>query len=104
MPFIEAFFTHEVKLKPFVRMGGGMPVYGKTKTMKCRLQRGKLLKTPKSTADGVIDEAPHGMKMFCVGKPIPLRSVVEYHGREFIVVDCRIAAGFKDDHLEVMLE
>jgi len=104
VPMIESFFTKQVVIKPFIRQGSGEPVYGEIETRKCRMERGLNLKTVYKNPDGQIDDTAASAKMFCVGKPIPPRSIVTYEGQEFTVINCADHGGFSNDHLEVYLE
>ena len=104
MAIIEGFFTQTVIVKPFLRQGSGEPVYGKTEPRKCRLERGLNLKTVYKDRDGQIDQNVASAKMFCVGTPIPPRSIVTFEGAEYTVINCRDHGGFVGDHLEVYLE
>ena len=104
MSLIEMFFTQSATITPFVREGNGEPVYGKTETRPCRMERGKHLQNVYSNNDGTVDQALASAKMFCTGAPIPERSLVVCDGQEFVVINCEIKNGFADNHLEVYLE
>lgn len=103
MALIENFFNQVAVITPFIRDGGGEPIYGESETRKCRLERGKFLRRGGS-ADGTIDELIGNARMFCVGDPIPARSFVACEGQEFTVIDCAVKNGFLDHHLEVALQ
>ena len=98
------FFTQTATITPFVREGSGGPVYGKTETRVCRMERGKHLQNVYKNADGTIDQTVAQAKMFCTGSPIPERSLVVCEGQEFVVINCEVKNGFADHHLEVYLE
>ena len=104
MPMIEAFFTQRVTIKSFVREGNGEPLYGKEETRKCRLELSPNLRTVSKNAGGQIDQVPASARMFCVGSPIPARSIVVHDGQEYTVISCASMGGFAGDHLEVFLE
>lgn len=104
MALIDAFLKQMVKIKPYIRTAGGEPVYGREETRKCRLERGCNLQATYKDPDGQIDQILANARMFCRGEPIPDRSVVSFEGREYTVIKCFVASGFRDDHLEVYLE
>ncbi len=104
MALIEMFFTKTVTIRPYVRMGAGEPVYGEPETRRCRLERGKQLRSVMLNPSGVIDQAPAGARMYCVGEPIPTGSIVEDGDRDYVVTQCLVLNGFMDDHLEVTLQ
>lgn len=105
MSVIERFFTQVVTIKPFIREGSGMPVYGDTETRKCRLEFGIKHRSPRGRgASGVLDTTTAGCRMFCCGEPIPMKSIVIYKDMEFVVADCHIMRAFSVSHLEVELE
>lgn len=104
MALIEMFFTQTAAVTPFERMGNGVPIYGQTYTIKCRLERGKHLQNVYKNLDGTGDSIVANAKMFCVGEAIPDRSLVVCDGQEFTVINCDVKNGFADDHLEVYLE
>ncbi len=54
MAIIAALFRQTVTIHPFVRHGGGVPIYGEPETRKCRIETGKRLASGK--ASGVLDE------------------------------------------------
>ena len=103
MPLIQLFFRQSVTILPFLRIGDGQPIYGEPETRKCRLERGKTL-VKGFTPAGVANAAPAGARMYCTGSPIPLGSIVETEERDYIVTQCLVLNGFKDDHLEVTLQ
>ena len=103
MALIEFFFRQTATIQPFVRDGGAVPIYGAATTRPCRLQRGKYLYSY-GGADGTTDQIVGKAKMFCVGDPIPNRSIVTCDGQEFVVLDCAVKNGLADHHLEVLLE
>lgn len=100
------FFTQTAVITPFVREGSGVPVYGENETRKCRMERGKHLQTSNLGFSGgsTVDQTVANAKMFCVGSPIPERSLVVCDGQEFTVINCEVKNGFRDHHLEVYLE
>ena len=102
MALIEFFFRQTATIRPFLRDAGAEPIYGDSETRECRLQRGKYL-TQAGGASGTVDQIAGNAKMFCVGNPIPSRSIVECDGQEYVVIDCAVKNGFADHHLEVML-
>ena len=104
MALIEAFFRHEVSILPFIRQGSGEPVYGLAETRRCRIERGLNLKTVYKNPDGQMDEIVASARMFCVGSPIPPRSIVTFEGTDYTVINCAVMNGFRDNHLEVYLE
>lgn len=104
MGLIEVFFNHTITIKPFIRMGGGEPVYGPNEIRRCRFENGRNLKTVYKNPSGQIDETVAGAKVFCCGNPIPERSVVTHKGSNYIVISCAEIEGFGPSHLEVMLE
>lgn len=103
MSLIELFFGQIAIITPFVREASGEPVYGPPDVRKCRMERGKHLTTG-GGASGTVDQTVAQAKMFCVGEPIPERSIVECDGQVFIVINCEVMRGFADNHLEVYLE
>lgn len=104
MALIELFFTQTVTIQPFIRQGAGVPIYGETETRKCRLERGRKARSSGFGASGVVDDEPAGARMYCVGSPIPVGSIVGYGGRDYVVTQCLVMNGFMDDHLEVTLQ
>ena len=104
MSMIERFFTQEVKIRPFVRDGSGIPIYGEPETRKCRIEFGVKLNRSGHGASGTVESVPAGARMFCTGDPIPMRSIVTYKDRDFTVNGCNIMRGFASSHLEVSLE
>ena len=104
MGMIEAFFTQTVTIKNYVRQGSGEPIYGKMEMRKCRIESGLNMKTVYKNPDGQIDQTVASARMFCVGPPIPPRSIVTFEGQELTVINCRDHGGFANDHLEVYLE
>ena len=104
MALIEMFFTQTATITPFLRMGSGKAVYGKPETRPCRMERGKRLQNVYKNLDETGDEVVANARMFCVGEPIPHRSIVECDGQQFTVIDCDVMHTFADHHLEVYLE
>lgn len=104
MALIELFFTQTAVIMPYVRQGPGEAIYGEPETRKCRLEIGMILKNEGKGQYGVINATPSGARMYCVGKPIPAGSIVEYGDRNYVVTDCKVMNGFADDHLEVILQ
>lgn len=103
MGLIEMYFTQLATITPFVREGDAEPVYGEAETRKCRMERGRHLVSG-GAANGTTEQIVANAKMFCVGDPIPTRSLVQCDGQEFVVLSCDIMRGFADHHLEVYLE
>lgn len=103
MALIEAFFCQEATIRPYLREGSGEPIYGETETRPCRMERGRKIKTTYKNPDGQIDQVVAEAKMFCVGSPIPEKSLVTCDGQEFVVIQCKVLNGFYDHHLEVYL-
>lgn len=103
MSLIELLFTQEATIKPFVREGSGVPVYGTEETRRCRMERGKHL-TVRDAGAGTTEQSTANAMMFCTGDPIPERSLVSCDGQDFVVINCEVLHGFADHHLEVYLE
>lgn len=103
MPLIEAFFKQTATIRPYLREGGGGPLYGEEETRACRMERGRHIQTVYKYVDGQVDEVLANAKMFCIGDLIPEKSLVIYDGQEMTVIQCKVATGFKDHHLEVYL-
>lgn len=93
-----------VTIKPYLREGAGESIYGPAEQRRCRLERGKNLKTVYKNPSGQIDQIVASAKMFCEGPPIPPRSIVIFENERYTVINCYVANGFKDHHLEVYLE
>lgn len=104
MALIERFFTQVVTIRPFLRDGAGCPIYGDPEERKCRLEYGFRNVNAGYGADGVVSEVTSGCRMFCCGKPIPMRSIVSYKDRDYVVTGCTIQRAFSFSHLEVTLE
>ena len=105
MSLINLFLNQVVTIKPYIREGSGKPIYGETETRKCRLEFGIKNETIIGKGvTGILNATTAGCRMFCCGDPIPMRSIVTYKDREYVVMDCHIMRGFSDNHLEVILE
>ena len=104
MSLISFALRQMVTIKPYLREGAGESIYGRTEQRRCRLERGKNLKTVYKNPSGQIDEKVACAKMICEGPPIPPRSIVTFEGERYTVINCYVANGFKDNHLEVYLE
>lgn len=103
MSLIECLFRQTVVIRPFIRYASGEPMYGPPQTRKCRFQAGSKLTVTAKDFDGLMDNESAESKMFCVGTPIPTRSIVEYGDRDYIVIECEEKFAFTDSHLEVRL-
>ena len=103
MSLIECLFRQTVVIRPFIRMAAGEPKYGPPEERKCRFQAGRNLRVTAKDFDGLMDSEYSESKMFCVGAPIPTRSIVEYGDRDYIVIECEEKFAFTDSHLEVRL-
>ena len=103
MAFIEAFFTQTADVKPFIRQGAGEAIYGPVATRSCRIEMGSHMMTTYKHPSGQIDQVEARAKMFCIGDPIPIDSIVTYAGEDFIVTKCSVMRGFGFSHLEVYL-
>lgn len=109
MAIIDFLLRDEVTITPFVHQGNGEPVYGEPETRKCRIERGLHLRTTYKHPSGEIVQTTASARMFCRGDEIPVGSIVVYIDRlgkhhEMTVLDCVVATGFSQDHLEVTLE
>ena len=104
MSLIAFALRQTVTIKPFLREGAGESIYGPTEQRRCRLERGKYLKTVYKNPSGQIDETVASAKMLCEGPPIPPRSIVYFGSEIYTVINCYVANGFRDHHLEVYLE
>lgn len=109
MALIEFLFRDRVTIRPFLRQGNGEPVFGEAEQRRCRMQRGLHLRTTYKNPDGEVVQNRANAKMWCCGAPIPTGSQVTYTDENglitrMIVLDCYVAKGFADDHLEVLLE
>jgi hypothetical protein len=104
MGLINLFLQQEAIVLPYLRQGSGEPIYGEAERRKCRLERGANLKVTYKNADGALEQVVANALMFCVGEPIKPKSKVTVNGNDYIVINCVIAAGFNDSHLEVYLE
>lgn len=104
MALIEIFFTQTVTIRPYVRMLAGEPLYGDPEIRKCRLEHSKIRKTFSGNEGGSVFQDPAGAKMYCVGDPIPIGSIVECGDRDYVVSKCIVMYGFSADHLEVTLQ
>lgn len=103
MSLLTAFLKQEVTIKPFIRQEAGEPIYGQETARKCRIERGANLKVVYKNPSGSIEEVTAIARLFCLGDPIPTRSVVTHNGIEYTVINCVVMTGFKDHHLEVYL-
>lgn len=104
MSLIKAFLKQDITIKPFIRQGSGEPVYGQETARKCRIERGANLKVVYKNPSGSIEEVTAIARLYCLGDPIPARSVVTHDGTEYTVISCVVMTAFKDHHLEVYLE
>lgn len=103
MGLIAAFFDRECTIRPFLRMGGGEPVYGPDEMRPCRLEDGKHIRTTYKNPSGQIDQVEARAKLFCEGEEIPTSSIITCDGKSYIVVDCHGARGFSLNHQEAYL-
>lgn len=104
MGLIDFLLRQECVITPWIREGNGEDIYGEPETRACRVQVGRELESTYVNPDGQMDQVRHRTKMFCVGEPIPERSIVECDGETFTVTRCYRAYGFIGDHLEVVME
>lgn len=109
MPFIDFFLRQEVTIRPYSHRGNGGDVYKDAEKRKCRIERGCNLATTYKNPDGEVVQTVAHAKMWCLGTPIPAGSIVIHTDdngitTEMVVIQSRVATGFADDHLEVLLE
>lgn len=104
MALIDFLLTQTATITPHVRYANGEDYYDQPETRKCRLQRMRDLETTYKNPDGTIDQVVARAKMYCTGAAIPERSIVECDGQKFIVLTCYHARGFRENHLEVVLQ
>lgn len=104
MSMISFLLRQTATVKPWIRFANGEDIYGETETRMCRLQRRRDLEHTYKNPDGTMDQVIARAKMFCTGEAIPERSKVSVDGEEYIVIECYRAAGFGEDHLEVVLQ
>ena len=104
MSLIEAFFDKEAIIRPYLRYGGGAPVYGEPQVRACRLEPAPNVKIVYKNASGSIVETVASALMFCTGEEIPVNSECTVGGRTMRVIKCPVMSGFAQHHLEVYLE
>ena len=104
MAMIDFLLRQTASILPWVRYANGKDIYGEPEERKCRIQRNRDLEHTYKNPAGGMDQVLARAKMFCTGEPIPERSKVTVDGQEYIVLECYRAAGFAEDHLEVMLQ
>ncbi len=104
MSMISFLLKQTATVRPFIRYANGEDLYGEPETRKCRIQRRRDLEHTYKNPDGTMDQVIARAKLFCEGEPIPERSMVTVDGIEYIVIECYRAVGFKEDHLEVVLQ
>ena len=105
MALIDFLLTQQCTITPWIREAEGEDVYGQPETRACRIQADRRLDHTYVNPRGALDQVhANNSKMFCRGAIIPTRSKVECDGQEYIVVKCYQARGFKESHLEVLLQ
>lgn len=100
---IDFLLRQRCTVRPWLRMEDGRDIYGQEQARACRLQAGRYLENG-ADVDGVSDVAAARAMMFCTGEMIPERSLVACEGRTYIVLSCRAARGWGQEHLEVALQ
>lgn len=104
MSLMTRFLTEEMSVKPYVRFGAGKTIYGEPEVRRCRVEPADNVKIVYKNPSGTITETVASALIFCEGSPIPINSIVNFHGRETRVIDCKEMYGFGLHHLEVSVE
>ncbi|MBQ9301287.1 MAG: hypothetical protein IJ214_12350 [Clostridia bacterium] len=100
---IDFLLRQKCVVRPWLRTEDGRDIYADAQTRSCRLQAGRYLENG-AGVDGVSDAVTARAMLFCTGEMIPERSLVECEGRTYIVLSCRAARGWGQEHLEVTLQ
>ena len=100
---IDFLLRQHCTVRPWLRLEEGRDVYGEKQARACRVQTGRTLENGPG-GDGVTDAVTARALMFCTGEMIPERSLGECEGRTYIVLACRAARGFGQEHLEVTMQ
>lgn len=100
---IDFLLRQRCRVSPWLGLRDGVDEYGEAEERKCRLQMNRRLESA-AGVPGVQDVIPARALMFCTGEMIPERSLVECEGERYIVIGCKKARGFAEEHLEVTLQ
>ena len=102
MGLIALLLNQECTVRPYIRMGGGEPLFGEEETRPCRLERGQHQVCFRRDS-GQTDQVEARARLFCEGGEIPPGSRVTCEGESYTVANCVGYRRFDLDHQEVYL-